>query len=63
LIGGKKHLAPDAINLGTAFFTLAVFDSDFAHLKAPALDDHLPATVTVSIFTGIAGHIAGIDVF
>ena len=54
---------PDPIHHRTALAAFTVFDSQGAHLKSPALDDHLPATVTVSIFAGIAGHIAGIDVF
>ena len=55
--------APDSINFGTAVATLPVFHPKLSDLKTPALDDHLAATIAKCIFSAVARHVAGIDIF
>jgi len=56
-------LLPHPIDLSVAFGAFTVLDPQFSHLKTPALDHRLAAAVTKRIFSGIAGNIAGEDIF
>ena len=56
------NLAPDTINVRVAPATASVLHANFSDLKSPALNHNFAATVAKSIFTGVARHVAGINI-
>jgi len=63
LTGREERLIPHTLNPGIAQRAPAIFYAHVSHLKSPALNDDLTASGAEGVFTAVAGHIAGIDVF